>query len=44
MVSAALVAQREVDEEAAMAAKPADGKPKIPRQGLVPARQGPSRV
>ena len=33
MVSAALVAQREVDEEAAMAAGPADGKPKIPPAG-----------
>ena len=35
MVSAALVAQREVDEEATMAAGPVDGKPKIP-----PARPG----
>ena len=41
VVSAALVAQREVDEEAAMAAEPADGKPKIPWQGLVPTRRGP---
>ena len=33
MVSAALVAQREVDEEAVMAVEPADGKPKIPPAG-----------
>ena len=33
VVSTALVAQREVDEEAAMAAEPADGKPKIPPAG-----------
>ncbi len=33
VVSAALVAQREVDEEAAAAAEPADGKPKIPPAG-----------
>ena len=33
VVSAALVAQREVDEEAVMAAEPADGKPKIPLAG-----------
>ena len=33
VVSATLVAQREVDEEAAMAAEPADGKPKIPLAG-----------
>ena len=41
VVSAALVAQREVDEEAVVTAGPVDGKPEIPRQGLVPARQGP---
>ena len=34
MVSAALVGQREVDEEAVTAAEPADGKPKIPPAGL----------
>ena len=39
MVSATLVAQREVDEEAAMAAEPADGKPKIP-----PARPGADKA
>ena len=33
VVNAALVAQREVDEEAVMAAEPADGKPKIPEAG-----------
>ena len=33
VVSAALVAQREVDEEAVTAAEPADGKPKIPPAG-----------
>ena len=33
VVSAALVAQREVDEEAVATAKPADGKPKIPPAG-----------
>ena len=33
MVSTALVAQREVDEEAVTAAEPADGKPKIPPAG-----------
>ena len=33
VVSAALVAQREVDEEAVMAAEPADGQPKIPLAG-----------
>ena len=33
VVSAALVAQREVDEEAVAAAEPADGKPKIPPAG-----------
>ena len=49
MVSAALVAQREVNEEAVTAAEPADGKPKIPpagpgagkarpRQSLMPPR------
>ena len=41
VVSAALVAQREVDEEAVAMAGPVDGKSEIPRQGLVPARQGP---
>ena len=40
VVNAALVAQREVDEEAVTAAEPANGKPKIPQQGLVPARRG----
>ena len=39
VVSTALVAQREVDEEAAMAAEPADGKPKIP-----PARHGADKA
>ena len=43
VVSAALVAQREVDEEAVATAEPADGKPKIPPAGLLPARQGPRR-
>ena len=33
VVSAALVAQREVNEEAVTAAEPADGKPKIPLAG-----------
>ena len=33
MVSAALAAQREVNEEAVTAAEPADGKPKIPPAG-----------
>ena len=33
VVSAALVAQREVDEEAVTASEPADGKPKIPPAG-----------
>ena len=33
VVSAALVAQREVDEETVTAAEPADGKPKIPPAG-----------
>ena len=33
VVSAALVAQREVNEEAVTAAEPADGKPKIPPAG-----------
>ena len=33
MVSAALVAQRVVDEEAVTAVEPADGKPKIPPAG-----------
>ena len=41
VVSAALVAQREVDEEAVVAAGPADGTSEIPSQGLVPERQGP---
>ena len=34
VVSAALVAQREVDEEAMATAGLADGKPELPRQGL----------
>ena len=34
VVSAALVAQREVDEEAVATTEPADGKPKIPPAGL----------
>ena len=39
VVSAALVAQREVDEEVVAMAEPADGKPKIPPgQGEVPGR------
>ena len=33
MVSAALVAQREVNAEAVTAAEPVDGKPKIPPAG-----------
>ena len=33
LVSAALMAQREVNEEAVTAAEPADGKPKIPPAG-----------
>ena len=33
VVSAALVAQREVDEEAVAMAEPADGEPKIPPEG-----------
>ena len=39
MVSAALVAQRELNEEAVTAAEPADGKPKIP-----PARPGAGKA
>ena len=44
VVSAALVAQREVDEEAVTAAEPADGKPKDSpgrawcRRGAAPGR------
>ena len=41
VVSAALVAQREVNEEAVATVELADVKPKTPLQGLVPARQGP---
>ena len=40
VVSAALVAQREVDEEAVAMAGRADGEPGLPLQSLVPARQG----
>ena len=43
VVSAALVAQREVDEEAVTAAEPADGKPKIPPAGP-DAGKAPDRV
>ena len=39
MVSAALVAQREVDEEAVTAVEPVHGKPNIP-----PAGPGASKV
>ena len=52
VVSVALVAQREVNEEAVTVAEPADGKPKIPpagpgagkarpRQSLMPPRHCP---
>ena len=41
VVSTALVAQREVDEEAVATTGLADGELGPPRQGLVPARQGP---
>ena len=41
VVSAALVAQREVDEEAVATAGAADGMSEFPWKGLVPARQGP---
>ena len=41
MVSAALVAQREVDEEAVTTAEPADGKPKIPPAGPVAGKARP---
>ena len=41
VVSAVLVAQREVAEEAVATAGLADGKPEIPWQGPMRARQGP---
>ena len=41
MVSTALVAQREVNEEAVTAAEPADGKPKIPPAGPDVAKARP---
>ena len=41
MVSAALVAQREVDEEAVATAGPADGEPEIPPAGPCAGKAAP---
>ena len=41
VVSAALVAQREVDEEAVATTEPADGKPKIPPVGPAAGKARP---
>ena len=44
VVSVALVAQREVNEEAVTAAEPADGKPKIPPGGPGAGKARPPAV